>query len=95
MNYDALRNYNALLIGSTVVVQREDRGLWIHGRVVKKEDQNHNDQAYRICIIKTGWIITRNSKHGKVMPITLQKHLRDQLSKDRKRHIKGHDKTEN
>ena len=30
-NYDTLRNYCSIPVASTVVVKREDGGLWIHG----------------------------------------------------------------
>ena len=38
--YDTLRNYNSLLIGTTVVVQREDGALCTHGTIVENGDQN-------------------------------------------------------
>ena len=38
---------------------------------------------HRVQVMKTGWLITRNSKHVKVTPITVEQCLRDQLSKDR------------
>ena len=90
-NYDTLRNYNLIPIGSTVVDQSEDKGPWTHGTVMGKEDNNHNDQEYKIHMTKTGQLITRNRKHVKVMPITSKQYLRDQLSKDREnRHVRGH-----
>ena len=38
-NYDTLRNYNSIPVGSTVVVLREDGGLWTYGTIVDKGGQ--------------------------------------------------------
>ena len=66
-NYDTLRNYNSVPIGSTVVVQRQDQGLWTHGTIVEKGDQN---------MTKKGQLIARKSKHVNMMPITSEQYLR-------------------
>ena len=57
---DSSQNFVSLSIGSTVVVQQEDRGLWTHGTIEDKGDHNHHDRSYKICITKTGKIITCN-----------------------------------
>ena len=59
------RNYTFIPIRSTVVVQHKDCGLWSHGTIVGKDNHKHNNRSYAICITKTGWLITRNSKHIK------------------------------
>ena len=41
-NYGTLRNYNSIPIGSTVVVQQDDGGLWIHVTIMEKDDHNYN-----------------------------------------------------
>ena len=48
------KNYVSIPIGSTVAVQREDWGLWTHGTIEGKGDQNHHDRSYHICITKAG-----------------------------------------
>ena len=54
-----------LPIGSTVVVQHEDWGLWSHGTIEGKGDHNHHDRCYHICMIKTGRLVTQNRQHIK------------------------------
>ena len=66
------------------MVQRQERGPWTHGTIVEDGDQNHNDQSYKACIGKTGWVININSKHVMVTCITSEWYVRDQLLKDRK-----------
>ena len=39
--YDALRNYSSIPKGSTVAVQRRDRGLWNHATIVHKGGKSH------------------------------------------------------
>ena len=69
-NYATLKNYNSILIGSPAAAQCEDRGLWTHATIIEKGDHNHNDQSYSVQVMKTGQLITRNSKHVKATPIT-------------------------
>ena len=57
---DTSKNFVSLPIGSTVVVQGEDRGLWTHGTIEDKGNHHHHDRSYKICITKTGRIITCN-----------------------------------
>ena len=76
-NNDTARNYTLLPIGSTVAVQREDGDRCTHGRIVGKEDYNHNNQSYIIWVTKTRRTITRNSKHIKATPITAEQYLKD------------------
>ena len=69
---------------SSILVQREDRGPCTHGTIIEKGDQNHNDPSHKMHMINTGCLITMNRKHIKVIPITLEQHLMNQISKDRK-----------
>ena len=62
-NYDTLRNYNSIQRWSVLVVQGEDGGLWTHKTIIDKDAYNHNDQSGRVWVTKTGWLITKNSKH--------------------------------
>ena len=52
-----------ILIGSQVMVQRDDDGPWTHGTVVNHNKAEHNMQSYHIKLILSGCIITRNIKH--------------------------------
>ena len=46
--------------------------------------------------MKTGWLITRNSKYVKVMPITAKQYLRDQLFLEHNNgYFRRHSKTMN
>ena len=78
-NYYAVRDYDLFSIGSTVVVQQEDDGLWIHSTIVGIGDHNHNNRSCTIRITRTGCIVTRNSKDIKTTPITAEQYFRDQL----------------
>ena len=73
--------YASIQIGSTVVVQCEERGLWAHGTVESKGDHNHNDRSYTIQVTKTGQLITRKSKHVKPTQITAKQYLWDYSAK--------------
>ena len=77
---DTSKNLVSLPIGSTVAVQREDGGPTIEA----KGDYNHHDRSYKICITKTGEIVTCNRQHIKPVQISAEQYLHDQLYK----HIK-------
>ena len=81
---DTSKNFVSLPIGSTVVVQWKDGGLWTHGSIQDKGNQNHHDRSYKICITKTGKIITHNRWHIKPTPISAEHYLHGQLSKHAK-----------
>ena len=44
----------------------------------KERVESHKDQSYKILMTKMAQLITRNSKHVKVTPITSELYLRDQ-----------------
>ena len=48
------RNYVSIPTGSTVAVQLEDGELLTHGTLEGKDDHNHHERSYNICITKTG-----------------------------------------
>ena len=81
-NYNTLSNYNSILIRSNAAGKCEDSGPPTHGTIIDKGDHNHNDWSYRVWVMKTGWLITRSSKHMKAIPIRAEQYLRDQLSMD-------------
>ena len=66
---------------STVVVQREDGGPWIHGMIEGKGDQNHHGRSYHICITKSDRLVTQNRQHIKQTPISAEQYLWDKLHK--------------
>ena len=76
--YDTARNYDLFSIESTVPLQWDDGGLWTHGTVVGRGDHYQNNRSYTIIVTKTGCFITRNSKHFKTTPITVEQYLRDE-----------------
>ena len=45
-------------IKSTEAVQLEDGGSWTHGAVEGKDNYNHHDRSYNICITRTGQQVT-------------------------------------
>ena len=51
---DTSKCFVSLPIQSTVVVQWEDRGAWIHGTIETKGDHNCHNRSYKIWITITG-----------------------------------------
>ena len=79
-NHDTSRNYVFILVGSIVVVQCEDSGLWTNGTTVGKGDLNkNNNRTYTIYITIAACLITSNSKHVKPTDITAVQYLWNQL----------------
>ena len=66
---DTSKNLVYLPIGSTVAVQREDRGPWTHGTIEAKGNHNYHNRSYKIHITNTGKIVTCNRQHIKPMNI--------------------------
>ena len=69
-NNDTSKIFMFIPIGSTLVVQWGDGGLWTHGTVIGKGDHNHHSRSYKIQVTKAGRIITCNRQHIKPTPIT-------------------------
>ena len=57
-----IQKYKIITTGSTVVVQQENGGPWIHESVMDKGDNNHNDCSYKVQVTKMGQLITKNRK---------------------------------
>ena len=68
-------------IGSTVAVQREDRGPWTNGTIIGNGDHNHHNRSYKIQVPNTGRIITCNRQHIKPTPITAEDYIHYQANK--------------
>ena len=74
-NNDASQVFVSIPIGSTVVVQWEDRGLWTHGIIVGKGNNKHHIQSYKILVTTTGRIITHTRQHIKPTSITAEDYM--------------------
>ena len=80
-NIDASQAFVSIPIGSTVMVQWEDKGLWTHGTIVGKGNHNHHNQSYKIQVTTTGRIITCNRQHIKPIPMTSEDYMCYQAGK--------------
>ena len=80
-NNDTLQVFVSIPIGSTVVVQQEDGGLWTHGTIVGKGDHHHHNRSYKIQVTTTGRITTCNRQHIKPTPITAEDYMHYQARK--------------
>ena len=61
--------------GSTVAVQREDRGPRMSSTMVGHGSQDHNSRSYRIHIMKIGHIIICTACHMMQTPIPTDTYL--------------------
>ena len=50
--------------------------MWTHCTIVGVGDHYHNNISYTIRITRTGHIVTRNTKHIKITPITAEEYFR-------------------
>ena len=50
-------------LGSTLAVQYEDGGLWMHGVTEEASNTDHNRWSYIIRVTKTGRLIMHNRRH--------------------------------
>ena len=73
--------FSNIPIGSTVAVQYEDGGPWIHGTVVDKGDHNHHDRSYVIQLTTNGRCILRNRWHVRLTTVTADKYIQHQSNK--------------
>ena len=64
--HDTSRNSASFLLSSTVAAQNQDGEPY--GKVVGRGDHRDNKRSYVLHIIKTGQIVTGNSKHIAAMP---------------------------
>ena len=74
-NNDASPIFASIPIGSAVVVQQEDGGLWTHGTIVGTGNHNHHNRAYTIQLTTNGRQITCNRWHIKPTSITADTYL--------------------
>ena len=79
--YDMSSNYDSFSIGSTLAVQQED-GWWTYRTVAGRGNYNHSNRSCMIIISKTCWVVTRNNKHIKAIPVTAEQYLMDQINKN-------------
>ena len=66
---DASAIFACIPIGSAVVVQQEDSGLWTHGTIVGMGDHNHHDKLYMMQLTTNGRCIT--CKRCPIKPTTI------------------------
>ena len=79
--------FASIPIGSTVVVQWEDRGPWTHGTIVGKGDHNYHDWSYNTQITTTGRKITCNRQHSRLASIRTDDYIHYQATKHANRQI--------
>ena len=84
-NNDTSKNLVSLPTGSTVVVQQEDGGPWTHRTIEDKGYHNHHNRSYKVCITKTGRIVTCNRQHVRPTPIKAENFLHNQLNRHTKK----------
>ena len=80
-NNDALPIFTCIPIGSAVVVQQEESGLWTHGTVVDTGDHNHHDHTYIIQLTTNGRRITCNRQHITPTSVTADAYLQYHATK--------------
>ena len=80
-NIDTYKNIPILLTWSTVEVQHEDGGCWMHGTVVGYRSDDNHGRSYKKWVTKMGFLITRTRRHIRNTPITAEKHLRSKVSR--------------
>ena len=70
-NNDTSAIFPCISMGSAVLVQQGDGGLWMHGTVVHTGDHNHHDRSYTIQLTTNGRCITCNRHHIKLTAVTV------------------------
>ena len=78
---DASPMFAYIPIGSAVVVQWEDGGLWTHGSIVGTGDHNHNYHSYTIQLTTNGRRITCNRQHIRPASVTADAYMQYQATK--------------
>ena len=73
--------FASLPIGSAVVVQHKDRGLWTHGTIVGTGDHNHHDCAYTIQLTTNDRQIMHNRQHIKPTAVTADTYIQHNVTK--------------
>ena len=78
---DASPMFAFIPVGSAVVVQWEDGGLWTHGTIVGTGDHNHNNQSYIIQLTTNGRRIRCNRQHIKPISVKTDAYIQCQATK--------------
>ena len=81
-NNDTLKEPISLHTRSTLPVQGNDGGLQTHDTFIGHGNEDHNGRWYKICIMKTGQIVTRTTGHINHAMITAEQYFSDHLSKE-------------
>ena len=81
-NNDASSVFASIPIGSAVVVQQEDGGLWTHGTIVGTGNHNHHDRTYTMQLTTNGRQIMHNRQYMKPTSITADTYLQFHTTKE-------------
>ena len=65
---DTYQNIPSLPTQSTVAVQQEDGGSWVHGTMAGHGTDKHKGRNYIIQVIKMRCILIRMKSHVRVTP---------------------------
>ena len=80
-NY-TLKEHSLIPAVPSVVVQREDRELWMHGTIIEYGEEEHNGWSYKIHITKMDRIVMRNMRYDKWILVSSEQYLLDQTAKN-------------
>ena len=78
---DTHKDSLSFLIRSTVAIQHEDGGPWMHGVIKGTNNSYHNWRSYIVRVTKTGRLIILNTRHIGNTTITIEQHLWEQIRK--------------
>ena len=82
MDNDTCKNSLSFPIGSTVSIQYENGGPWMH-RIIKQLDNNdHNGRFYIVRVTKTGRLIMHNTMPICNTPISTEQYVWEQTKKE-------------
>ena len=70
-----------LITGITVATQQEDRRTWIHGVIVKHNNDDHRGYCYTVRVMKTGRLITGRTKDICSTSKTAEEYVHKQIRK--------------
>ena len=68
-------------IGSTVAIQYEDGGPWMHRVIEEANKIDHNGRSYTNRVMNTGRLIMQITRHICSTPITTQQYLWEQTKR--------------
>ena len=67
--------------GSTVVVQHENRGTWMHGTIARHGLEDHNKRCCKSKVMKTRQVNKGAKLHVTVIPLSAEDYLWNQRMK--------------